>query len=234
MFAACSGVLGTPGCLDSGAFTPAEGIEVANNVPIVAGAGLAPNNPFLQFAGNGVTHAAILYTATAVGPGSANTNCAAVVNVGDSCSLFAGSPIILTKSGTGTTITFSVVGTVTDGAGSSTWVGQFTGMVANQSPSQIQSFFCPSGTCQAADFTSGRSVTMSQSGDFVAVPTVTNTPTSTPTSTPTATPTNTATATPTSTPVVPQAPVPTLNQSGMLLFGLLIATAGLLLLIRRR
>ena len=59
------------------------------------------------------------------------------------------------------------------------------------------------------------------------------TPTNTPTNTPTSTPTNTPTSTPTSTPTTVVV-VPTLNKSGMLIFGLLIAAAGLLLLVRRR
>jgi uncharacterized repeat protein (TIGR01451 family) len=67
--------------------------------------------------------------------------------------------------------------------------------------------------------------------------TPTNRPTNTPTNTPTSTPTNTPTSTPTSTPSGTPTPVPvvpTLNESGMLIFGLLIAAAGLLLLVRRR
>jgi hypothetical protein len=54
-------------------------------------------------------------------------------------------------------------------------------------------------------------------------------PTPTPTTTPTSTPTSPPTSTPTPVPVVP-----TLNERGMLIFGLLVAGAGLLLLIRRR
>jgi len=64
-------------------------------------------------------------------------------------------------------------------------------------------------------------------------PTRTPTPTNSPTNTPTTTPANT----PTSTPTAPPAPVPvvpTLNETGLLAFGLLIAAAGLLLLVRRR
>ncbi len=66
--------------------------------------------------------------------------------------------------------------------------------------------------------------------------TATNTPTSTATNTPTRTPTNVPTGTPTNVPTstpVPAAVVPTLHESGMLIFGLLIAAAGLLLLRRR-
>jgi hypothetical protein len=65
----------------------------------------------------------------------------------------------------------------------------------------------------------------------------TSTPTSTPTNTPTASPTSTPTSAPTGTPTGTPRPavvVPTLDESGMLVFGLLIASAGLLLLVRRR
>lgn len=64
-------------------------------------------------------------------------------------------------------------------------------------------------------------------------PTTTNTPTSTPTTTPTTTPANTPTRTLTATPA-PAPAVPTLNEPELLTFGLLIAAAGLLLLVRRR
>lgn len=167
-FAGCpSGVLGTAGCLDSGVFTPAEAVEIANNNSIVLGAGLAPNNPFLQFAGNGITHATLLYTVTSLGPGSANTNCAGLL-IGQSCSMFAGSPVLLTDTASGTSLSIAVAGTATDGAGASNWVGQFETPIAGMTPSQIQLFFCPSGTCQAADFASGRSLTTTFAGDFLA------------------------------------------------------------------
>jgi hypothetical protein len=61
---------------------------------------------------------------------------------------------------------------------------------------------------------------------LVAVePTPTNTPTSTPTNTPTSTPTNT----PTSTPALP-VNIPTTSEGGLLVFGLLLAALGYLLL----
>ena len=169
MFAGCpSGVLGTPGCLDSGVFTPAEGVELANNNPLVAGAGFAANNPFIQFAGNGISHATVLYTILTLGAGSANTNCSALVNIGDSCSVFAGSPIILTLTSVGTAASFTASGTVTDSAGLSNWIGQFSTPIVGMTPGQIQLFFCPSGTCQPADFQSGKSITKPFAGDFVA------------------------------------------------------------------
>jgi len=167
-FSGCpSGVLGTAGCLDAAPNNPSEGVLFANGNPIVAGSGFAANNPFIQFAGNGVTHATLLYTITGAGPGSANTNCAALA-IGDSCSVFAGSPIILTLTATGTNVNLSVNGTATDGAGASGWIGNFSTPITGMTPSQIQLFFCPSGTCQPADFTSGRSITKPSGGDFLA------------------------------------------------------------------
>lgn len=167
-FAGCpSGVLGTVGCLDAAPFGPNEGVEVANGVPITLGGGLSPNNPFLQFAGNGTTHVAILYTLTALGPGASNTNCAGLA-IGQGCSLFAGSPIVLFDMGASTTASLGGFGTVTDGLGTNTWTGGFSAVFAGLTPDQVQLFFCPSGTCTPADFASGRSLTSSQSGDFVA------------------------------------------------------------------
>jgi hypothetical protein len=160
-FAGCpSGVLNSPGCLASG-----EGIEFANNIPIVLGAGLAANNPFIQFA----AHPTIIYTITGLGPGAANTNCAGLA-VGQSCSIFAGSPLILTDTPTGTTLSFAANGTVTDGAGLSNWIGGFAEPITGLTPFQIQSFFCtgPGGTCTPADFSSGRSITKPWAGDFLA------------------------------------------------------------------
>ena len=172
-FAGCpSGVLGTAGCLDSGAFTPSEAVELANNTTINAGAGLGPNNPFIQFAGNGIAHATILYTVTSISPGSANTNCAALVNIGASCSVFAGSPFVLTLTPTGTSASLAMVGTVTDGAGTTNWAGVLSTPINGMTPAQVQSFFCtgPSGTCTPADFASGRSITKPSAGDFNAHP----------------------------------------------------------------
>ena len=181
-FAGCpSGVLGSAGCL-----SVSEGILVST----LTTSTVLPVNAYLQFA----AHPSLVYSLTSAGPGSANTNCAASVNVGDSCSIFAGSPLLLTKSASGTTITFAVVGKASDtGPGglatASSYSGQFTAFVSGQTPGQIQLFFCPSGTCQPADFTSGKSLTTSQSGDFVAIAPPTPTPTPTPTATPTNTPT---------------------------------------------
>jgi len=160
MFAGCpSGVLGTAGCLDASPNSPNEAIEFAKNTPITGV--LAANNPFVQFAGNGTSHANLLFTVTAIGPGSANTNCAGAVNVGDSCSPFPfpGSPLVLTKTAVGTNVSFGMFGTATDGVGSSTWSGQLESPFTGETPAQIQGLLATG------------SVTSSQSGEFVAAST---------------------------------------------------------------
>lgn len=162
-----SGVLGTPGCLDAAPFSPTEGVELAQNVAITLTGGLAPNNPFIQFAGNGVTHATLLYTVTQLGPGSPDTSCGSL-SVGDSCSLFAGSPLILTDTSTGTSVTIPLLGTGTDGFGTANWLGAFTFALAGKSPSDIQKFFCPSGTCTMSDFASTNAESSAFSGQFLA------------------------------------------------------------------
>jgi PEP-CTERM motif len=158
MFAGCpSGVLGTAGCLDASPNSPNEAIEFAKNTPITGV--LAANNPFVQFAGNGTSHANLLFTVTAIGPGSANTNCGGAVNVGDSCSPFPGSPLVLTKTAVGTNVSFGMFGTATDGVGSSTWSGQLESPFTGETPAQIQGLLATG------------SVTSSQSGEFVAAST---------------------------------------------------------------
>jgi PEP-CTERM motif len=155
-FFGCAGVLGTAGCLDAAPFNPNEAIEVANGVSITSGGGLGVNNPFLSFAGNGISHTAILYTVLSLGPGSANLNCTGLT-IGQSCSPFAGSPLLFTDTATGTAMSLAASGTVSDGHGNSTWLGAFDASFSGQNPGQIQSTLI-----------SGGSITSSQSGDFLA------------------------------------------------------------------
>jgi PEP-CTERM motif-containing protein len=145
-FAGCSGILNSVGCLSA-----TEAIEFAQNTPITAV--LATNNPFILFA----VHPNLQFTAAFIGPGSGNTNCAAAFNIGDSCSPFAGSPLLLTKTATGTEVSFGIGGTATDGAGSSVWLGQLESPFTGQTPVQLQNMLLAGG-----------SVTSSQSGDFIA------------------------------------------------------------------
>src|SRR5436853_6723441 len=83
-FAGCaSGVLGSAGCLSA-----TEGVTATN----LSSATPFPINSFMTFA----AHASLVYSANGIGPGSASTNCAAANANGLSCSVFAGSPVILT------------------------------------------------------------------------------------------------------------------------------------------
>jgi hypothetical protein len=164
-FAGCpSGVLGAAGCLDNGAFAPNEAIQVFSPL---TGTTVLPVANFLTFAGNGVTHAPLVYSLTALGPGSSNTNCQGL-SIGQSCSVFTGAPLVLTRTASGTEASLAVMGFANDGTTPVPYVGEFQSPIAGMTPGDLQLFFCPSGTCQPADFTSGKSVTRSQSGDFVA------------------------------------------------------------------
>ena len=178
MFSGCtSGTLNTAGCLSA-----TEAVEFANDAPIdLLGSTFSANNPFIIFAGNGTSHASIQYTVAGDGPGSSNTNCA-TLGPGDSCSLYPGSPIILTDAPSGnvagTTLTFGVFGTVTDGSGTDDFSGKFTTPISGMSPFDIQKMFCPEvatgGSCSAADFANtSNSLVKPTGGDFLSSAAVT-------------------------------------------------------------
>jgi len=94
--------------------------------------------------------------------------------------VFAGSPGVLTYQNGHTVISLSVNGKASDTgvaglAGGSNYSGgfsqTFTDLLPNgtaPTPQNIQLYFCPSGTCTPADFSSGKSLTSSQSGSFTA------------------------------------------------------------------
>ena len=137
---------------------------------------ILPVASFLTFA----AHPSLVYSLAALGPGSAVTNCALANSNGLSCSVFAGSPIILTYNNGGTSVSLAVSGKASDTgtgglAAGSTYIGSFIDPLNSPLPNglaptplNIQLYFCPSGTCVAADFTSGRSVTSTQAGSFFA------------------------------------------------------------------
>jgi len=170
-FVGCSGVLNSPGCLSA-----TEAIDV--NSPVTAGS-IGENN-FLTFA----AHPNLTFSLLAIGPGSTNTNCAAITGIiGQSCSVFAGSPILLTDTAGGTQVSLAVSGKASDtgvgglaGGGGSNYIGSFNdplngtvttslGTTIAATPVGIQQFFCPGGVCA----TDGRSIDgRSQSGNFFA------------------------------------------------------------------
>ena len=173
MFVGCaSGVLGSPGCLST-----QEGVTV-NNADLTLTAPSAANaNTFLTFAANPNLVYSINWPP---GPGSPNTNCATANSNGLSCSIFAGSPLVLTFDNGNTFIGLGVTGKASDLgvaglASGSNYSGGFSQFFTQRlpngmapTPDNIQLFFCPSGICQPADFTSGKSITTSQSGTFTA------------------------------------------------------------------
>jgi hypothetical protein len=117
------------------------------------------------------------------GPGSSNTNCATANSNGLSCSVFAGAPGVLTYDNGNTFIGLGVSGKASDTgvgglAGGSNYTGGFSeffttpilvnGVLVAPTPQNIQLYFCPTGVCQPSDFTSGKTITSSQSGTFTA------------------------------------------------------------------
>lgn len=168
---------GTSLSFTGGPLLTGEGIYVNNNDLISSPPSAADANSFLTFA----SHPNLVFSvAFPPGPGSANTNCATANSNGLSCSVFAGSPVILTYANGDTFIAFSVHGQVSDTgvaglATGSSYTGGFsqffTSLLPNgtaPTPLNIQLYFCPSGTCTPADFASGRSIMSSQSGTFTA------------------------------------------------------------------
>jgi hypothetical protein len=165
--------MGTNLTFTGGPLAVGEGVGIAS--PLTAAS--VPENDFLSFA----AHPNLIYSLATLGPGSANTNCAAVTMVGQSCSVFAGSPIVLTwQSATSSSASFAVTGKASDtGLGGvatgSNYSGLFSEPLVNllpngmlPTPANIQAYFCPSGTCTAADFASGRSVSSAFAGNFFA------------------------------------------------------------------
>ena len=177
-FAGCaSGVLGSPGCLST-----QEGVTVNNADLTLSAPTVANADTFLTFA----AHANLVFSINwPPGPGSANTDCSTASSNGLSCSVFAGSPIVLTYDNGNTFVGLGVAGKASDAgtgglAAGSNYTGGFSefftnpimvgGVLVSPTPHNVQLYFCPTGVCQPADFSSGRSITSSQSGTFTATP----------------------------------------------------------------
>jgi len=92
-----------------------------------------------------------------IGPGVANTVCAATLNQNlASCSVAAGSAFILTPTSTGTAVALAANGIARDTTGSSAWLGNYTTQFPGITPAQIQDAilhgttipgFCSAGAC---------------------------------------------------------------------------------------
>jgi hypothetical protein len=159
-----------------GPLATGEGIYVNNNDLTLTAPSVSDANQFLTFQ----AHPNLVFSETGVGPGSSNTNCATASSNGLSCSIFMGSPIVLTYLNGHTSASVGVVGKASDTgvsglAGGSNYTGgfsqTFTDLLPNgavPTPQNIQLYFCPGVVCTAADFASTKSVTTSQSGSITA------------------------------------------------------------------
>jgi len=121
-----NGTTAGTGCIDTGLGTNVTfsggtlGAGVAGNIKNLPAGGV-PVDDFMTFQGSSLD-----FVLTQLGPGSSTTDCTGLA-VGASCSVFAGSPFLLTNLGGGqTAIGLTAIGTVTDGGVTSTWMGAFT------------------------------------------------------------------------------------------------------------
>jgi hypothetical protein len=102
---------------------------------------------FMSFVGSGVN---MHFDLTGLGPGS-GVLCTSGMANGDSCSAFAGSPFLLTKNGTSTSVSLHANGTIADTVGPlSFWSGAFTTQINNESPLQIEAIINSGGTIRSS------------------------------------------------------------------------------------
>jgi hypothetical protein len=185
-FAGCpftgSPTAGSAGCLPVSGGITINNADLTSITPSVTNA-----NNFLTFAADPNLVFSINYPP---GPGAANTNCALANAPGMSCSVFPGSPIVLTfLSSQESVVSLPVTGFASDTgvaglATGSAYTGGFTEFLTQNLPNgtaptplDIQNYFCsgaPSvagggNTCVAGDFSSLNSVTAPDvGGSFTA------------------------------------------------------------------
>ena len=106
----------------------------------------------------------LFFNLSTIGPGSSNTNCAA-----PPCSVFAGSPIILTQGTGGTVVDLGVSGTTTDGTSpGSHWVGEFSTTITTLQGIPLGSIITPQEVQNYFLTTQNPTITSTYSGTFVA------------------------------------------------------------------
>jgi len=121
-------------------------------------------NNFMTFA----SVPGLAFDLTFVGAGSANTNCAAATNVGDSCSIFVGSPVILTRTAVGTSVALTFGGVARDGTTPAPWTGTFTTQLTGKTPAAIQAAFgCVAGQGGGACTIPTHTENSTYSADFI-------------------------------------------------------------------
>ena len=133
----------------------------------LSGGAILPVNNFMTFS----TSPGLAFDLGFVGPGSSNTNCAGLA-IGGSCSIFVGSPFILTFTPTGTAVILAVGGIARDGTTPSNWSGNFETSIAGLTPLQIQETFgCLAGQGPAACTHPTATIGSTFAGEFMATAT---------------------------------------------------------------
>lgn len=126
--------------------------------------GLPPVTSFITFP----ALPGLAFDLLTVGPGSANTTCAGL-GIGGSCSVFVGSPIILTFDGINTNVALAVTGVARDGTTNSNWVGSFTTQIPGRTPASIQTQFgCTPGQGVQGCSNPGATIESTYSASFIA------------------------------------------------------------------
>ena len=165
-----AGTVAGTGCIATGIGTPTTLVTYTGGGPLVPGVtgnikNLTAGPPilvdlFMTFTGN----PNLDFQLVGLGPGVANTNCAGLAD-GSSCSVFAGSPFILTKNSTGTSVSLLAFGTVVDTTGTAGWNGGFTTQITGQTPDQIDVTICGAEGRTALTCT-GSSIASTHSAQF--------------------------------------------------------------------
>ena len=129
----------------------------------------------VNFAGlpvtNFMTFGSLQFDLTSLGSGVGNAYCASL-NPGLSCSVTTGSPVILTKTATGTGLSLDLSGTVMDSTGTSIWGGTLSEIIF-ETPAQIQSDILAGGSSAiySADFTVTPSVATPEPSSLILLAT---------------------------------------------------------------
>ncbi|MEO8130694.1 MAG: PEP-CTERM sorting domain-containing protein [Bryobacteraceae bacterium] len=141
---------GGTGCIITGGTTNvsyAGGTLGANVTGTILDLILTPGNPpvpgFMTFNGTPLN-----FTLLSLGPGVSNAACSAVLDPNmPSCSVGGTTPFILTPTSTGTSVTLSVFGTVSDGTlPISNFLGAFTTQISSTTPLSIANTILAGGT----------------------------------------------------------------------------------------
>ena len=142
--------LGGNGCIMTGlgttvTFTGGTGVITTNEAGTVNDLGFPPplsgNTGFISFPG-------VTFDLLAIGAGVANTACTNTFDpAAPACSVFAGSPFVLTPGTLGTTIAFSVSGVTNDASSvHNAWEGTFSTQLIGITPFSIQQTILTSGS----------------------------------------------------------------------------------------